>query len=94
MARARYDDDDDEFDVPSIKKKELSGFDGMFSNTSMPILVIFAFCCNGIALILGVIGLVVCTDPKAKSNALVVTVIAGITTAIGTVVRFSSLLQH
>jgi hypothetical protein len=78
---------DDEDDVPSVAKRELSGLDGMFANTSMPILIIFAFCCSGIALILGIVGLIVCTDEKAKSNALVVTIIAAIVAVGGTGIR-------
>src|SRR5690242_2863796 len=79
----REDDDN----VPSIEKKELSGLDGMFANTSMPVLIIFAFCCSGIALILGIVGLIVCTDAKAKQNALTVTVIAAVVAVLGTGAR-------
>jgi len=83
----RYDDDDDD-DLPPVKKKEpLSGMDGFFGNTNIVVLVIFGFCCSGIALILGIIGLVTCKDPKAKSNATIVCVIGGIMVVVWTVLN-------
>jgi hypothetical protein len=79
---AKYDDEDDD-DMPSVRKKEpLSGMDGLFANTNIVVLLLFACCCNGIATILGVVGLIVCTDPKAKSNALIVTIVGGIITVL------------
>jgi hypothetical protein len=93
----RYDDDDDDDldDLPSVKKKQpLSGMDGFFANTNIVVLVIFALCCNGIALILGIIGLVTCKDPQAKSNATIVTVIGGIMTVVGVVLNVLSRSMH
>ncbi len=52
-----------------------SGLDGLFGNTNIVLLIIFSICCNGIAFILGIIGLLVCTDPIAKRNALIVTIL-------------------
>jgi hypothetical protein len=57
----------------------------MFANTNIVLLIIFGFCCGYIALILGIVGLIACKDPKAKQNALIVTVISGIMAAIWTV---------
>jgi len=55
-----------------------SGLDGFFANTNIIILVLFGVCCSGIALILGIIGLVTCTDPLAKRNALIVTILGAL----------------
>jgi hypothetical protein len=89
---------DDDFDYgegpPDVRGRKLSGMDGMFANTNMVLLILFAFCCNGIALILGIVGLVTCRDEKAKQNALIVTIIGGIITAIGVVVQVAVGLRH
>ena len=71
-------------DAPS-KGGQLSGIDGMFANTNIVVLILFGFCCNGIALILGIVGLITCKDEVAKRNALIVTIIGGIITAVGVV---------
>jgi hypothetical protein len=79
MAKKYDDDDEDDDDMPSVRKKEpLSGLDGFFANTSTVVLVIFAFCCGTIALILSIIGLITCKDETAKSNARLVLIITGI----------------
>ena len=57
---------------------ELTGIDGMFAKTNIVLLILFGFCCGQIALILGIVGLVACKDPRAKQNAMVVTIIAGV----------------
>jgi hypothetical protein len=61
--------------------------DGMFANTNIVLLVLFGFCCNGIALILGIVGLITCKDEIAKRNALIVTIIGGIITVLGVVAQ-------
>jgi hypothetical protein len=71
---AKYDDEDDDDDLP-IKKKELSGMDAFFGNTSTIVLVFFGLCCGLIALILSIIGLSTCTDEKAKANAKLVLIV-------------------
>jgi hypothetical protein len=71
--------------------KALTGLDAMFANTNIVLLVLFGLCCNGIALILGVVGLITCKDPKAKQNAMIVTIIGGIITALGLIAQFSGL---
>ena len=60
------------------------GLDGMFANTHIIFLILFAFCCNPVALILGIVGMLTCTDPRAKQNALVVTIISAIVAFSGT----------
>lgn len=66
-------EDDDNMRLPPTH--QLSGLDGAFAGTDIVILVIFSFCCGGIALILGIIGLCVCKDPRARKNALILTII-------------------
>jgi hypothetical protein len=46
-------------------RQSLTGLDGMFAKTHIVVLILFAFCCNGIALILGIVGLLACKDPRA-----------------------------
>jgi hypothetical protein len=65
--------------------------DALFANTNIIVLVIFSFCCNGIAQILGIVGLVVCKDPKAKSNAMTVTIISAIVTSLAVIGNFASI---
>jgi hypothetical protein len=62
---------------------QLTGIDGMFANTNIVLLILFSFCCNGIALILGIVGLITCKDELAKRNAMIVTIIGGIITVLG-----------
>jgi hypothetical protein len=64
------------------------GLDGMFANTHIVFLILFAFCCNYLALILGIVGMLTCTDPRAKQNALVVTIISAIVAFSGTAGSF------
>jgi hypothetical protein len=72
--------------------EQLTGLDGMFAKTNIVILIIFGLCCNGIALILGVVGLLACKDPRAKQNALIVTIIGGIITALGVIAQVGGYL--
>jgi len=85
-ARRRRDDDDDYDDRPS-RGGAKGPLDNMYANTSMVVLILFAVCCNGIATILSLIAFLTAKDPKAKSNALVVLIVAGILTAVGIVVN-------
>jgi hypothetical protein len=57
--------------------------DGFF-RTNIVILIVFSFCCNFIAFILGIVGLITCTDPIARRNALVVTILGGLFGGLGT----------
>ncbi|HEY1861350.1 MAG TPA: hypothetical protein VGG61_13405 [Gemmataceae bacterium] len=69
---------------------QLTGLDGMFAKTNIVLLILFGFCCGQIALILGIVGLVACKDPRAKQNAMVVTIIAAVewVLAVGSYITF------
>jgi len=82
----------DDFE-PDIRRP-LTGMDAMFANTNIVVLILFGFCCGGIALILGIVGLAVCKDEKARQNAMIVTIISGALTAIGTVTQVAFLMSH
>jgi uncharacterized membrane protein len=58
--------------------RPLTGLDGLFLNTNIVILIIFSVCCSFIAFILGLVGVLTCTDPRAKQNALIVTIIGAL----------------
>jgi hypothetical protein len=72
------------FGIPSLIDQrrclmaQQGGLDGMFGNTNIVVLILFGVCCGGLAFILGIIGLITCTDPIAKRNALIVTILGGI----------------
>ena len=65
-----------------------------FFNSNLVVLIIFAFCCNGIAFILGIVGLITCTDPVARRNALIVTIIGALVGGAGMVYRLSTAAFH
>ena len=71
-----------------------SGLDGIFGNTNIILLVVFGICCSPIAFILGVVGLITCSDPLAKRNALIVTILAILFGGLGTVLRMAGVLGH
>ena len=72
---------------------ELSWIDKTFKDTSVLVLVLFAFCCGGIALILGIVGVVMCKDPVAKKNAILVLILSIISTLIGIAIQFGEVLS-
>ena len=72
---------------------ELSWIDKTFKDTSVLVLVIFAFCCGCIALILGIVGVVLCKDPVAKKNAILVLILSIITTLITIAIQFAEVLS-
>jgi hypothetical protein len=74
-------------------RQELSGLD-KFYTSNFVLAIILSVCCNGIALILGIVGLITCKDPKAKQNALICTIIAAVITALGLVVQFGGFLGN
>jgi hypothetical protein len=88
--RRRPDDRRGEEDYPDVRLRR-TGMDAFFGDTNMVLLVFLALCCNGVALILGIVGLATCKDPQAKQNALVVTIIGAIITALGV---FRVALRH
>jgi hypothetical protein len=95
QSRRRDDlDFDDDTDVRLPPPHQLSGLDGTFANTHIVALVIFSLCCGGIALILGIIGLITCKDPRARQNALIVTIISGIFTVLGVLGRIVAELSR
>jgi thiamine transporter ThiT len=82
------------YDNLPVSKAELGPLDGMFRDTSIIVLVLFGFCCGGIALILSIICLVTNKDPQAKSNALIVLIISLIGSAVGCVAGFAQGLMQ
>lgn len=97
MARDRRDDYDDDDrprrrerddDYDDRRPRQLSGMDGFFTNQFV-LAIILAICCNGLAVILGIIGLCICTDPTAKRNALIVTIIGAVITVVGLIINFA-----
>jgi hypothetical protein len=68
--------------------------DAFLGNTNIVLLVILALCCNGIALILGIIGPITCKDPVAKNHALIVTIIGGIITVLGIIGNIAINMGH
>ena len=84
-------------DAPAEPTSKLTGLDKIFAETNIIILVLFAFCCWGflaIPLILGVVGLITCTDPVAKKNATIVAAISGIMLALGVIGGFTGNLAR
>ncbi len=61
---------------------ELDWIDKTFKNNAIIVLIIFSVCCNGIAVILGIIGVILCKDPVAKKNAIIVLIISGCSTIL------------
>ncbi len=78
MARDRDDDADDFDDRPARSGGAKGPLDGMFANTNIVILVIFALCCGLIAFPLSLVCFLTAKDPKAKSNAMIVLIIDGV----------------
>jgi hypothetical protein len=77
--------DRDDLDV---SQKPLSGLDSTFANTNIVVLILFALCCNVLCylpLILSLIGVMTCTDEKAKSNARLCLIISAIVSILGTI---------
>ncbi len=72
--------------------RPLTGLDKMFLNTNIVALILFGVCCSGIAFILGLVGVLTCTDPRAKQNALIVTIIGALCGGALAVVRFAGFM--
>ena len=92
--RSRDDDDDFEDDRPT-RRQPLTGMDGMYTNTSFPVLIIFSLCCNGclfLPFILSLIAVFTCKDKTAQSNAkicLIISSIMSVVVIVVNVVRFA-----
>ena len=73
----------------SAKPPPLPGsgwFDQQFSKTSRVVLILGGFCLAGPVLILGVLGLICCKDPKARENAKFAVVFTAAIIVVGTLV--------
>ena len=93
--RRRDDDDDPYYRERDISLRKRSWIEKELINTNIVILVLFGLCCGGIALIVGIIGLITSQDPEAKQKALVLTIISGIMVALGVGFRIlSAAAQH
>ena len=101
MARERDDEprDDDKDDRPVRRRRDdddlpvaLGPLDKMFRDTNVVILVLFAVCCRGIALILSAICFFTAKDPKAKTNATIVMCIDGGLTVVAIILNFTGVL--
>ncbi len=69
--------------------KQLSGLDSFYANTNFVLLILFSLCCNGLCLlplILSAVGLGVCKDPTARSNAKTSLIISIIMVVIGIII--------
>jgi len=75
----------DDYDAPDVRREQPNWIEQQFKNTNIVLLVIFALCCNVLALIFGILGLTMSKDPEAKQKALVVTIIAAIGFALGAI---------
>jgi hypothetical protein len=65
--------------------------DGMFANTNIIILVLFALCCGIIALVLALVCYFTAKDPKAKANATIVIAIDVVLFIIGIIVQVAGI---
>jgi hypothetical protein len=82
--RRRREYEEDDYDRP--RRPERAGLDGTFLDTNLVVLILFAVCCNLIALILSIVELATGRDPEAKQRATTVLVIAIIVNVIGAIV--------
>jgi hypothetical protein len=72
--------------------EERNWLDKQLLNSSTFILLVLAVCLNGVALIIGVIGLAVCKDPEARRRAMTLVIISGIITAVAVVLQILAAL--
>jgi hypothetical protein len=72
--RSRRRRDDDDFD-DLRRPQQLTGLDALFVNTSFPLLVLFPMCCGVPALVLGILGIAMCKDERARGRAKMVVII-------------------
>jgi hypothetical protein len=97
-ARRRPRDDEDDYDERPRRRRRIvrdepTGLDATFANTNIVMLVLFACLCGDIALLLGIIGLVVCKNDKARTNALIVTAISAVRVAVLVIAIIASNLK-
>jgi hypothetical protein len=79
-------------DLPPVER--LTGMDGLFAKTNIVLLILFGFCCGYIALILGIVGVLTCKDPRAKQNAVIVLIISAIMSVLGTIGTIVNVLSQ
>ena len=80
----RQEDEDYYGDVVRQRPIEKMGWlDRELSRSHVVVLVLLALCCNGLAFIMGVVGLAICKDETARRNALILTIVGGALTAVG-----------
>jgi len=78
------------FDDPSDPRSgPPAGFDKFFLDSHIALFIILCFCCSPIALVLGILGLVLCKHPDAKQRALIVTIVSGVLFAIAFMVNLN-----
>ena len=95
--RSRRDDYDDEDDDDRFRrrrpKREMGPLDAMFRDTHIIVLVLFGLFCNGIALILSIIGVCTGKDPTGKSNAMILLILSLMVTVFGAAVMTVRILS-
>jgi hypothetical protein len=85
----RYDD----LDLTRPPPGELSWMDKQFLDSSVPLVVLFALCCGGIAFGFGLAGVIVCQHPDARQKAWILTIISGLGVALALVWTFLNELK-
>ncbi len=88
--RSRRERDDYDDERPRSRRNEYGPLDKMYMDTAFPLLLIFGFCCGGIALIVSVIALATAKQPEAKSRATTVAIIAGAVMVLGILVNIAA----
>ena len=66
----------------------VSWWDRQFADFGIVALVLLPLCCNGPALLVGIMGLIMCRHSKARANALWIVIFAGVLTMLGFVLLF------
>ena len=79
---------------PFRKPPEMNWLDKQFAHTSLPILVIFPLCCGLPAFGFGLAGVIACSHPKARRNAIIVLVISVIAMVLGVALQVISILNE
>jgi hypothetical protein len=77
-----------------ISGGQMNFFDRTFGNTNIVILILFALCCGGIALVFGILGIILCTDREARQRAILVVVIEVIAGVIWGALSVGSALMN
>ena len=70
-----------------------SGLDSYFTDYFV-LAIIVSVCCNIVALVLNIVGVVTCNDPQAKKNATICLIIWAVLHTIGLILRFAGVFGH